>query len=727
MIEIFLYVTLTVFLLFFLGFGLTLITIPNKLKPYAFWLTPWYVIVFLIFSLVILSLLGFSVVQTAPFLTIFLSILTIVAFAKQKLRYQINSREDIFIGLFVVISILINLYPLIRTTGFLTTISMGNNDIFNYASVPEYLLKNSIQKSFYSSVSEEVMSLLHIGYRWGTPLISSFFLYILNLQGYRFAYIFEVVLFALFLPLEYVLLKILFRQTWYGLFLILGMTAFNVNLLYMVYHVFFGQALFWGIELMLMIYFFIFIDSEEERKKSFTFYDIAIGVTFAALYFTYHEGVIFLVAPLLLYLVVRIILNLRVLDYWRTLAKIALIVIIASSIAIFNAFMFDFNQAFIISDQPIGWTLFRSRIPFANPFEMMGFYSIHAYGPLPIITAVILSTSVVFFILYGLTKIKKKNLMKCFLIIWVLFYYWTGLHTHNFFNYNRVVTYTLPLLLILFTVGIASVLMKRHSIKYPIVFFIVLLVVFFGFKLNSRFIREHVAVDKSFISTRDMPFEKIHEPIYAEWVLSEGVSLWDRNWISYFVRNKVSLITNGPITKSGLILVSKANPRYIAPKVLLSQVVWENEYYILGRICGSDECLINRSEDLSEIMIGKSKFEDSLLLSGWSQKEISNRWANKKESIVRLVTQKSNYSFLIFEGFSLKTPQTVSVRFDNIDLGTVSVKANWGIYKLVLKQPVTKGVHRIVFSFSHLYKPSQVFVSSDDRDLSVNFRMIKLE
>lgn len=83
-LTIMVYSLLTISILFFLGYGLTLLFIPNKLKSHAFWLTPWFSIFFLIFFLVIFGLLGFSVKQISPVLIISLLILNLIAFFKKK-------------------------------------------------------------------------------------------------------------------------------------------------------------------------------------------------------------------------------------------------------------------------------------------------------------------------------------------------------------------------------------------------------------------------------------------------------------------------------------------------------------------------------------------------------------------------------------------------------------------------------------------------------------------
>ena len=240
-LTILFYSLLTIFILFFLGYGLTLLSIPNKLKPYAFWLSPWFAMFFLIFFLVIFSLFAFSVKQISPFLIVFLSLLTISAFFKKKFRYKIRFKEDIVIAIFIIISIIFNTSPLIRREKILTTLSLGNNDVIIYASGPDYLVTHSIAESYLSEskplkpTEYGFMGMLKENFRLGSPIIVSFFLNLFHLKGYQYIYLFETILFGLAIPLTFLLFKFLYKDSIYGLLLCLFLFSFNVNLLYILY------------------------------------------------------------------------------------------------------------------------------------------------------------------------------------------------------------------------------------------------------------------------------------------------------------------------------------------------------------------------------------------------------------------------------------------------------------------------------------------------------------
>src|SRR3989344_7965932 len=144
MFDILIYPILTIIFLFFLGYGTTMFFLPNKLREFSLWLSPWLAIVFLIILLTIFSLLGLSINQSSPIIIVLLTILNIFALFKYKHFHQFNLRNSIIIGLFIGTSLLLSLYPLLRHVKFLTAITMGNNDIVIYAQVSDYLIDHSI-------------------------------------------------------------------------------------------------------------------------------------------------------------------------------------------------------------------------------------------------------------------------------------------------------------------------------------------------------------------------------------------------------------------------------------------------------------------------------------------------------------------------------------------------------------------------------------------------------
>lgn len=733
------YPFLNIVILFILGFGLTILILPKSLKSFWLWLSPWTTIIVSIFILVIASLFGFSVEQIIkPLMALYL-LVDLYVVLKLKSRLTINLKEDLLLTIIILTSLTLNLSPLIRHEKTITSVSMGNNDIISYATTGDYLKNNSISTGFKEKIEQSVGVLLLHGYRWGTPILNSFFLTLFNFDGYQYTYISQVVLFSLFIPLGYLLYKTLFGSSLIGLIITSSILGFNINLLYILYHDFFGQVLFYGIELLLFIFFYSYFNSPNIKINKFNVYDYILGILITVLYFSYHEPAIFIIAPLGIFLLIILIKHKNLVwFYFLSLLRIGLIGIITGMTSIVHAFKIDYEQAFMVDpNQPIGWQLFRNKIPYANPFEAMGFWSIHNFSPMPTIIAILLSIFIIWIIVRGVLKSRFKILTISYLIIFFLISYWFAFNKHNFFAYNRALTYALPFVIILFSIGLVSLYEKNKFFWSIIIVILVSLEFWSAINLNKRFIREHLSVEKSYISLLNLKYININEDIYTESFIETEIPLWKDMWTNYFlysknISEKPSIIENSIFEKgvpnNSLVLISKSTPWFISRKIIFNDIIWTNNYYTLGHICNTDDCLLQTAKNLSFINIGQNDYEDSLLINGWNISEAENRWANENESTLRLVTKDTYPTKLTVEALSLSKPQEMTVYLNEELLGKISIDKEWKIYSLPINYQLNPGVHKIKFIFSHGYRPMDVIPGNlDNRTLYVNFKEIKLE
>jgi len=737
MTEIITYLILSLLLIFFLSYGISRLFLSKYFNKDYIFLSSWFLFIFIIIVFTLLSLAGLSVFLSSLIIVPILAGISLYFLFRDKNK-QIFDIEKIIVFSFVIISIVFNLSPLIKRDKILTTVSLGNNDVIEYTLSADYLKNKSILQSFKEDVVLSIDNLLHDGFRWGPSINEAFFLNILNLEAYKYTYLFEVILYSLMIPLVYVLFKILYKPSLFGGLLILTLTTFNSNLLYMLYHNFFGLVIYWGISLFLLIFLFTKYGKNKKELYRIDLLEVLIGITIAVLYFSYHEGALFVLFPLGLYFIYLFTKKNNSWKYFKSIFRVGLISFFLGSISIINAIIFDFGQAFKGNpNQPIGWQLFRDKYPFANPFEMMGFYSIHNFGPLPNFIAILLSFFVIYVLFIGFNKSKYKSFLAGFLIIDIFFLLFFTFIRKNFFDYNRVVTYTLPIFLILFSIGFAYIFEKKKYLKYIIVF-LLLLSFFSGIMLNKRFITERLSVDLSIISLKEIKEINLKEPVYAGGAVDESIPLWDQIWIGYFVYPNVKNITipkdflkdknKNKVPNNSIVLIRKPYPFIIENKFILKNVIWENEYFKLGRFCNSNDCLIKSNVDLSNIQVGKSDYEDSLFLSGWSMKERNYRWAASLQANLRLVTKQDFYpKKLIIEALSLNTPQKISIYINEQLIGEQNLSKEWETYEFPLLYSLYPGVQNILFKFSHLYKPVNLGLNLDNRDLSVNFKKIALE
>ena len=740
MIPIIIIPIVTIALLFFLGIGVTTIVVPKKIRVHSIWIIPWVTITLIIFFLTLLSLLGLPVKQSMPIVTFFLLAIDVYVWIKKKLQRPAHIVQDIILTVFIIGTVFFNISPLLKTEKQLTTLSLGNNDAIVYVMSPDYLLNHSILDNFTKKpntlkpAEASVTGLIQSSYRFGPPMITAFFLPLFDLKAYQFFTIFQAVIFALSIPLVYLVLKVLYKPSTLGLVIISILIGFNANLLYIIYHDFFGQVLFWGISLCLLIYFLFYFETEPKNSKSFTYFDAGIGFLISILFLSYHEGAIFVLAPLVILLGIRFILKKNSLKYWFSLTRIGMISIILMPFAIANGMVLGLEQAGNTGG-PIGWQLFRSNIPYANPFEMLGFYSIHSFDPLPSVVAATLSSLVVLLIMIGFYHSKNKLLMLSLVIIYLGFLIWTGPIDQNFFTYNRVVTYTLPLFIVLFAIGLleAGKKMPRQLGGYVIVALLAL-TLYSGIQLNKRYLREFISIDRSLISLQELHDSSIiQQPIYTEQALTGLTSLWRQMWIEYFLYPNKSLYSpfnlqashKTKIKDGSLILLSKTSIVYPPPSILYTDTMWENQYFKLVTICNSDQCLLRRKENLSLIKFKDSSYEDSLLIDGWSLKEKDHRWTDHKTATIRFITQTDTQQMIV-EVESLKQPQMMKVFINNKLAGQASLTDIPEKYTFPLGQ-LPGGIHKIRFEFSHTYKPTDISKSDDTRDLAADFTLIQLK
>jgi len=727
---IFFYAISIIFLLFLLGIGLANLLIP--FEKFSIWLIPWVSIVFLIVFLVIFSFLGFPLKFVSYPLILLLTLLTIWSFSKIK-KIQINIVEDSIILFFIFLSLFILLYPLVKLFNFPTTISLGNNDVVGYAEAADYLVLNSLNSAFVNKISFGVDNILLGAFRWGGTILMSFFLSIFSLKGFQLTYIIHVVIFVLSLPLNYLILKKLYKRTIPGLIMLLGISAFNVNFVYMIFHNFFPIAIFRGVFCFLFLFLLHYFHDKKIKKTNFH-YSLIISLSLSALYFSYQEVVLFTIAPLGIYLIYLFFKNKTDLkDYSRKITDIGTITLLISFTSIIYSIRFLFRIFHIFKGQPIGWQLFRSSIPYANPFEMLGFYSIHAYEPMPLFFAVFFSLLTVFFIARGIIIAKTRIFYSVFVLFYIFLLIRMSFLAPNFFDYNRIVVYFLPFFMVPFVIGMVDVLddlkVKGIFTKVFLLIFLIFLELMFTRKLISRLYVENIAVDQKYISLQNIQNKKsiFKKPILLENSINTSLPYWNLVWLQYFLNlnNPPIIISESKKINDGDLILTSKNSREF--DLYIKKTIWENDFYRIGSLCQTDSCLIKENKDFSKIRIGKGFYEDSLLLSGWSVKDGESRWTNSDKVTLRLITKKKSVKFSVI-ALSLKEPQIISLYIDDVLIGSQPVKNSWSKAVFYFDELLEPGLYRIDMKFSNSYKPSEVIPGSvDSRDLYVNFKEISLE
>lgn len=592
MIEIIFLTFKIIAILFFVGYGFTSIFIPEKLRKDSFFIIPWIGIIFSIVFSVASTFAGVTISQAKYAILLLSSLFLIYSIAKKRALF-IFSRETFIISIFVLISLFFSLYPLIAKIGFPTTISLGNLDPLSYTNVSEYLVDHSLLSSRvaipYKPHLLAVGDLLYYSFRWGSPLFLGFISDILSVRSYQVYYILITSLFALTFPLVYILAKNFFKKENFYLMLIIYLTfAMNSTLLYMLYSVFFGQFMFSGIFVLILIFLQSYFSDKKNLTSFFNTYDFLIAIGISSISSIYPEGLIFVCFPLVIYFLLKILSKERWQIFW-SLAKILILTIIINPVTFGLAIKWSYGIFFIAANTTfIGW----DKIRYSTPFEMTGFYNTVYYRNIPLWLDILLAVPVGIVLLKGLKIMKEKLLMISYLILFGLFYLLYLIVFRNYYTHLKTVSYMIFLFSTVFSIGMIRLLsiIKNRFIYLLIIMIMIFLSIRSAHRTMSQLYYHQQSVDNKLISLEELNSNKIiTETFLTSDVILGEYDLWSRLWQEYFLSNKniISKTNFADVINAidiKLVLSDKSRQTFDHKTIKYKKIIWENEYYQLGEI-----------------------------------------------------------------------------------------------------------------------------------------------
>lgn len=590
--EIFLLLFKIIFLLFFTGYGFTAIFIPEKLRRDAFWLIPWFGLMFVSVIGVMASMAGFPMSQ-AKYIILVLSSASIIYALLNNKKIIFKSWETMFVVLLTSICLLFNIWPLIKV-GFPTTISLGNLDPISYVHTSDFLINHTVfdGKDFihYKPYLWATGDLLHSGYRWGTPIILSFLTSVFALKSYQVYSIFITILFALSFPITYVLAKLIANKktSYLLLFMIFLTQALNSTSLYMLYNVFFAQFVFSGVFITLIILFYSYFSEEETNPYSFNNHDFLIAFGLSSLTTLYLEGLFFIFIPVGIFVFLKLIK--KEYKFLIYILKIILLLLIINPTTFGNALRINY-KVFISTTKTgvIGW----EKIRYAKPIEIIGFYNLYYSRKIPFLVELISSIVLISIMIIGYLKSKEKLLTFSFIGFFMFLYLAFSLYFKNFFTYHRTITYTNFFISILFSCGIVFILyfIKNKILSIITVVLFTLMTMRSAYRSMSQLYWHSRVVDKSLISLTELNNKKnFNNAFFTSDVFLGEYDLWKRLWREYMLSDKSIISRQNYPTEVGflnginLVLTEKNYLEGEGKKVIYKNVIWENEYYILGEI-----------------------------------------------------------------------------------------------------------------------------------------------
>ena len=581
----------TIFLLYYVGYGFTAILLPKQLKKYFIWFIPWVATACIAIFGVIFSLGKFPM-NTAYYGIIGLSSGALIYVYYKKQMMGMNFKDNFLNIAAVIVSFGLSIAPLVMRVGFPTVVSLSNLDPISYTNVGDFLKNHSVWEGAtyvpYSPYLWSVGDLLHYSYRWGSPMILSFFSSVFQLRGYEIYSILLTLYFALSFPLVVVLTQILAKKYSPYLWIFLFITyAFNSTLVYMLFNVFFAQFLFAGLYMSMIILYLAYPSQKE--KSFFTNFHFLIAIFIASITTVYPEGLLFVLIPIVLITIFRYIFMDKNITYAKLTAKVLFLALIISPVTFQTGFRQNLAVIFANSKPGfIGW----EPLPNASPIEIMGFYNLNYSRRLPFIIFSVLSLPIVLIWIIGFIKSKNKIVISSFLITFLLLLFNFRYVNKNYFFFHRTLTYGLFLFSVLFSIGASDLfqLFRKRFIKYTVMIVFVAMTIRSFYRTWYQMYWHMNIVDKSLVSLREInDNQKFQEIFYTADVFIGEYNLWKRQWRDQILIDK-KIISNqnyryeAVLPKKTYVLAEKEKLSYQGKTIKFKRKLWENEYYILGEI-----------------------------------------------------------------------------------------------------------------------------------------------
>jgi len=593
MFKIFIFVIEIILTLYFCGYGLTSIFLPDKLRKDSFFIIPWLGIILITITGVSVTMARIPLIYGKYIILLISALLILYSMVCKKVLASFN-KETKLISIFFLFILFFNLYPLITKAGFPTTISLGNLDPISYTNVSDFLVKNSLLDGkkivHFAPHLWPVGDLLYYSFRWGSPIFLGFISSLMNVRAYEVYSILITILFALSFPLVYVLSKSFSSIKSNFLILIIFITfGMNSILLYLLYNVFFAQFLFSGIFILILIFIHSYSFKKRENGFLFNSYDFLIGLAVSSVTMIYPEGLTFIIAPISVFFIIKLFTNER-LNVFISLLKIGVITTIINPMTLGTAINWNYKIFFLIARTSfIGW----EKIRYSTPLDMTGLYNLFYYKNIPLKIDFLIGILVMVILLFGLFKLKNRLIIFSYLTIFVSFYLLYIFVYPNYYTHLKVVSFMLFIFSIIFSIGIISLI--RLSKNKIFNFFIVMLLLSLSLRSAIRTMTQLYyhsrVVDKKLISLRELNSNrKINEPFYTSDIFLGEYDIWRRLWQEYFLdEQKIITMTNQAydfnyFKNIKLVLSEKGITEFEHKKIKYKKIIWSNGYYQLGEI-----------------------------------------------------------------------------------------------------------------------------------------------
>lgn len=460
MLEFLIYSLLFLIFFIFLGLGLSFLFCPAKFEKYSLFFAPVIGISYLSFSGWFLANHDIGGVNNYwPCLLIPPVIFLLLAIALKKQRiFEIFwpfRKENLLLPTICVIIFLCISCPFLIKFDYLTTISIGNNDIALYAAAAKFLMYSSLSQ-IDPSVDPAIQNYTgNIDSLFGSCFIIAYMSSISGTEPYQITSIILNLFFVFTVAFTFIISYELFKYSKPFSLILALLAGLSFHLIYILYHGFFAQVLGTGIFLALYVVIYYPILYDNQTARSFFHYVPFAIILSLGLMSVYITLVPLFVIPLLVFLGIRLITE-------KTIVSLKKEVVYLLSVLFFIVILFPvsviqiFGRLMMLNSAVVGWDR-----PILSPDEVLGLvgYSISGVSIL-FISSLILS--VIFLAMcFSSMKLLYTDNKKLFLVsvsnlLFVLIFYLYLItkeaifpsFTGDGYKAFKLVTYFLPLILV---------------------------------------------------------------------------------------------------------------------------------------------------------------------------------------------------------------------------------------------------------------------------------------
>jgi hypothetical protein len=404
--EFIFYSILITLLYVYSGIGLTFLLCPKNLEKYSIFLSPFIGLSYL--SYVIWVFINYSAFGTdvyAKWLLFPPTIFLIAAIIAKRDRigevlWPFRKENISLIIICILVFAAISTPYLLRVSG-LNTITLGNNDIVNYATISKFITKSSLPQ--YDIGNERNIRVNIENFFFGAFVSTAFPSSIFSIEPYKLQNIVLYLFFVFSLPIVFLVGLEIFKYNKYMAMIIALLSGISFHLIHIIYYGFLGQVIGTGMFLSLFLFILYPILNCDKRSCFIPFIPLAIVLTFG-LFISYSTLVPLFFIPLFMYILLSLIFTKSISHFLNSMGFLFLIVFVTFMMSPFS-FIARIQTLFLFVNAQAGWDM-----PVLLPDWIFGLVGNNIWmHQIPIVYRIIVSIPVILIIIASFITLFKKE------------------------------------------------------------------------------------------------------------------------------------------------------------------------------------------------------------------------------------------------------------------------------------------------------------------------------